>query len=99
MITGYITHEEATIKSFMKDPEYAEYLISEVRKDGDEDEITYFQTLYDEAQARRKKATPDMSYWDNLNENVKIAVKNGLNLRQILSRLNDAVRTVKAAMA
>ena len=52
MITGYITHEEATIKSFIKDPEFADYLMLEVLKDGDKNEIMHFQRLYDEARAR-----------------------------------------------
>ncbi len=52
METGFITHEEAMIKMLMEDTEYAEHLMSEVLKDGDENEITYFQNLYDEAKAR-----------------------------------------------
>ena len=52
MEIGFITHEEATIKSFIKDPEFADYLMSEVLRDGDEKEIAHFQKLYDEAKAR-----------------------------------------------
>ena len=52
MIIGYITHEETTIKSFMEDSEFADYLMSEILKDGDEKEITHFQNLYDEARSR-----------------------------------------------
>ena len=52
MEIGYITHEEATINSFMRDPEFADYLLSEVLRDGDKDEIAHFQHLYDEAKAR-----------------------------------------------
>ncbi len=99
MEVGYVTHDESMIETFIEDPKYAEELLNDVLIDGNDYEINRVQAWYDEAQARRKKAAPDMSYWDNLNENVKIAVKNGLNLRQILSYLNDAVRTVKAAMA
>lgn len=53
--TGYITHKEATIRSFMRDPEYAEHLLGVVKADGDRDEIEYFQVLYDEARARSLK--------------------------------------------
>lgn len=56
MEIGYVTHEEATINSFMKDPEFADYLMSEVLRDGDEDEIAHFQYLYDEAKARSLEA-------------------------------------------
>ena len=52
MKVGYITHEEATIRSFMRNPEYAEHLLSVVVADGDEEEIAYFQNLYDEAKMR-----------------------------------------------
>ena len=99
MKIGYITHEEATIKSFIKNPEYAEHLLLEVIKDGDKDEITYFQKLYDEAQVRRNNLAPDMDYWGSVASNAKLAVQDGQNLGQILSFLNDAVGTVKAAMA
>lgn len=47
-----VSHEEATIQSFVKDPEFADYLMEEVLKDGDEDEVKYFQELYDEAKFR-----------------------------------------------
>lgn len=49
---SYITNEEATIKNFMRDPEYADFLLKEVKADGDIDEIKYFQELYDEAKSR-----------------------------------------------
>ena len=52
MVTGYITHEEATIRSFMRDPEFADGLMSEILKDGDKEEIAHFQALYDEAKSR-----------------------------------------------
>ena len=52
MITGYVTHEESMIEMFIEDPEYADHLMSEVLRDGDENEIAYFQSLYDEAKMR-----------------------------------------------
>lgn len=36
----------------MRDPEYADFLLKEVKADGDIDEIKYFQELYDEAKSR-----------------------------------------------
>ena len=47
-----IDGDEATIQSFMRDPEFADYLMSEVIADGDIKEIAAFQELYDEAKAR-----------------------------------------------
>ena len=49
---GYITHSEAMIRRFMDNPEYADFLMNEVRADGDTHEIARFQEWYDEAQAR-----------------------------------------------
>ena len=86
-----IDHEEATIRSFIRDPEYASYLLTEVKQDGDKEEVAYFQNLYDEAKRR--------AYWDKLAENVKTAIQNGYNLQLILSKLNEATGIVKAAMA
>lgn len=56
MEIGYITQEESMINMFIEDPEYAEHLMSEVLRDGDEDEIAHFQYLYDEAKARALEA-------------------------------------------
>ena len=54
MMTGYITHDESMINMFMEDPEYADHLMSVVAADGDEEEIAYFQNLYDEARVRSR---------------------------------------------
>lgn len=91
MKVGYITHEEATIQHFIEEPEFANYLLSEVKQDGDKEEIAYFQNLYNEAKRR--------AYWDKLAENVKIAIQDGYNLQLILSKLNEATGIIKAAMA
>ena len=52
MNVGYITFEESTINSLMKNPAFADGLMAEILADGDEEEISYFQSLYDEAKAR-----------------------------------------------
>lgn len=91
MSVGFITHDESMINMFMEDPEYADHLMSEIINDGDKKEIERFQAWYNEAKRR--------SYWDKLTENVKVAIQNGYNLQLILSRLNEATKTVKAAMA
>ena len=88
MITGYITHEEATINRFIKNPEYAAYLISEVKKDGDKDEIAYFQHLCDEAKARVQNKA--------LNRN---DAQGGHNLSKFLPSFNEAVGIMEPAMA
>ena len=91
MSVGYITHDEAVIKHFIEDHNFAELYLQTVREDGDVEEIAEVQAWYDEAKRR--------SYWDKLMENVKVAIQNGYNLQLILSRLNEATKIVKAAMA
>ena len=49
---GYISHDEAMIQNFINEPDYADFLLDEVMKDGDADEIALVQSWYDEANAR-----------------------------------------------
>ena len=35
MVTDYIDHEEATIQSYMRDPEFAEYMLHSAIAEGD----------------------------------------------------------------
>ena len=63
MSVGYVTHDETMIETFMEDPEYAEHLLEEVMKDGDEKEIAYFQNLCNEAKKRREKTTSKNPRW------------------------------------
>ena len=95
MVTGFITHKEATIRHFMEDPEFADYLMSEVFAEGNQNEIKRFQAWYNEAKSRSQA----QSYWNSLKENVQNAVKNGYDLNPIFASLTDALNTVKAAMA
>ena len=44
--------EESMAEVFWSDPEFADYLMNEVIADGDDEEIAYFQSLYDEARER-----------------------------------------------
>ena len=55
MIVSTISNDEATIRSFMRDPEFAEYLMKEVIADGDISEIREFKSLVDEARARARE--------------------------------------------
>lgn len=95
MSVGYVTHDETMIETFMEEPEYANELLNDVLTDGDDYEIQRVQSWINEAKSRSQS----MAYWDNVANNAKIAVKSGLNFRQILARLNEAVSTVKSAMA
>lgn len=95
MITDYISHEEATIQSFMRDPEYADYYLQSVLEDGDAEEIKTVQGWYDEAKLREQEAR----YWSEVLEQARQAAQTGHNLRLIYSLLLDATSTVKSAMA
>ena len=94
MTTGYVTHDEAMIKNFINEPDYANFYLSEVLKDGDDYEIQRVRYWYDEAQKRIQAQT----YWDGVLDNARNAVKKGQNLSEIYSRLVEAANTVKAAM-
>ena len=61
MITSYITHDEAMIKSFMEDPEYAEELLKDVLTDGNDYEIQRVQSWYDEAKARTYRTVRELA--------------------------------------
>ncbi len=52
MIISTISNEEATIRSFMRDPEFAEYFLKDVIADGNLEEIREVKEWIDEARAR-----------------------------------------------
>ena len=96
-MTG-LTQDEAAIKIFMENPDDAEFMLKDALYCEDPEEISHVQYWYNEAKARSKNSIPNMDYWNGVTNNAKLAVQDGHNLRQILSRLNDAVGIVKAAM-
>ena len=51
-----ISHEEATIRSFVRDPDLAEAYLEEVLSDGDMDEVRRAKRRVEEARARRARA-------------------------------------------
>ena len=55
MSVGYVTHDEAMIKTFIEDPEYADDLLNDVLADGNEYEISRVQFWHDEAEKYRSK--------------------------------------------
>ncbi len=71
MITSYITHDEAMIKSFMEDPEYAEELLKDVLTDGNDYEIQRVQSWYEEAKKRSRNEALKISYPSRLEINSK----------------------------
>ena len=49
-------HEEATIRSFVRDPDLAAAYLEEVLSDGDMDEVRRAKRRVEEARARRARA-------------------------------------------
>ena len=86
-----ITHEEATIRSFIRDPEYADFYLQAVIADGDPNEIVETQAWYNEAKARTQEAR----YWDSLLGHAQKTAQNGYNVEAVLHALNEAIGIIK----
>ena len=76
MTTDCIDHEKATIRSYMRDPEFAEYMLQEAIADRDSEAITRIQRRINEAKARTQEA----HYWDSLLGHAQKAAQNGYNV-------------------
>lgn len=55
MKISYVTHDEAVIRHFMEDPEFAKSYLREVLADGDPEEISEVKGWIDEARARLRE--------------------------------------------
>ena len=89
-----ITHDEATIRSFIRDPEYADFYLQTVIADGDPDEIAETQAWYDEAKNRIKEAR----YWDSLLGHAQRTAQNRYNVEAVIHTLNEALGILKNAV-
>lgn len=85
-----VSHDEAMIRSFVKDPEYADFYLSAVIADGDNDEIRDTQAWYDEAKSR--------SYWAALIQNAKNTAKNGKNIQDVIQTVKEALNILNSAV-
>lgn len=89
-----IDHDEATIQSFIHDPDYADYYLQTVIADGDAEEISEVQAWYDEAQRR----TQALGYWGDIISNAEKTAQNGKNLDVIIGIVNKALKILEAAV-
>lgn len=89
-----ISHEEATIQSYMRDPAFAEYMLQEAINDGDIDEIRKVQRRITEAKHRRESAT----YWNSLISQAENTAQSGYNLDFVAEQLSKALGIVRAAV-
>ena len=85
-----VSHDEAMIRSFIRDPEYADYYLNAVIADGDNDEIRDTQYWYNEAKSR--------SYWNALIQNAERTAKNGNNIQDVIQTVKKALNILTAAV-
>lgn len=94
MITDYIEHEEATIQSYMRDPEFAEYMLQEAINEGNINEAHKILRRINEAKARTQK----LGYWENVVDNAEKTAQEGKNLEVIIALMTRALGILKAAV-
>ena len=90
MITDTISHDEAIIRHFMEDTEFADLYLHTVKDDGDEDEIAEVQAWYDEAKSRK--------YWDDIVANAELTAKNGYSIKTTVVLVSRALDILKSAL-
>ena len=90
MITDYIEHEEATIQSYMRDPEFAEYTLREAIDEGDINEARKIQRRINEAKSR--------TYWAALLSNAEDTAHNSRNLEPIIALVSKALNILQTAV-
>ena len=88
-----ISHDEAVISSFVRDPEFADYYLQTVIEDGDEEEICKVQGWYDAA----KSIAAGMGYWASLVDNAEKTARDGKNLETVIGLVSHALDILKAA--
>ena len=89
-----ISHDEAMIRSFVRDPDYADYYLKTVIADGDNDEICDVQAWYDAAKLRSQTTT----YWDDILSHAQETARNGYNLNNVIASVSQALDILKAAL-
>lgn len=85
-----IDHEEATIRSYMRDPEFAEYMLQEAIVEGDTAEEQKIRRRINEAKSRK--------YWSEIVSNAEQTAKNGYNLEATISLVDRALAILKGAV-
>ena len=89
-----VTHDEATIKSFIRDPEYADYYLNAVIADGDTNEIAQVKAWYDEAKIR----SASTAYWDGIPAHAQETASSGYGIKTAIAKLSEALNILNAAL-
>ena len=88
-----ITHEEATIRSYMREPEFADFMLEEAIAEGDTIEIEKIQRRIKEAKRRTKQIT----YWTSIIDNAEQTAQSGYYLDSAIALMSKALSILKAA--
>ena len=88
-----ISHEEATIRSYMRDPDFAEFMLQDAINDGDISEIRKIQRRMNEAKSRSAH-----DYWNNIIGHARETAKNGHNIGHVVSLVSQALDILKSAV-
>ena len=89
-----VTHEEATIKSYMREPEFADFMLKEAIAEGDTREIEKIQRRIKEA----KRRTQQLEYWETVIVNAENTAKTGYDIDTIIAIVSKALGILKAAV-
>ena len=89
-LNSCIDHEEATILSYMRDPDFAQLMLQDAINEGDIDEIRKIQRRINEAKSR--------TYWTALIANAEHTAKNSKNIEAVIGVVNKALSILNAAV-
>ena len=90
-LNACIDHEEATIRSYMRDPDFADFMLQDAINEGDISEIRLIQKRINEAKSR--------SYWAALIQNAENTAKNGKNIETVIQTVKEALNILNAAVS
>ena len=93
MITDTISHEEATIQSYMRDPAFAEFMLQDAIAEGDTQEAEKIQRRINEAKARQENS----QYWQSVIDNARKTANTGYNLENVILLVSKALAILKGA--
>lgn len=89
-----ISHEEATIRSYMRDPEFAEFMLQDAINEGDIPEVKKIQRRIEIAKSRSENT----SYWTDIIGHARETAKNGQNIGHVVTLVSQALDILKSAM-
>lgn len=89
-----VSHDEAMIGSFSRDPDFAAYYLNAVLADGDDDEIRDTQAWFDEAKSR----STNSNYWNAILGHAQETANSGQNIANVVALVSQALDILKSAV-